>query len=100
MTLQEKEEWKDEKDIGKLFRKKPVFNSRLKLLRSYFKGRHSAGKKSSVMLIENKIVNVDILITSRNDDRKITQPTRITFGPPRESGSRTSLASSDENLPN
>ena len=29
-----------------------------------------------------EIVDIDILITSKSDDREIMQPTRITSGPP------------------
>ena len=35
-------------------------------------------------------VDIDILVTSRNGDRKIMQPTRVTVDLPQEKGSGTS----------
>ena len=46
-----------------------------------------------------KTVDIDILVTSRNGDRKIMQSIRITSRPPLTIRSGTSSASSDENLP-
>ena len=45
-------------------------------------------------------VDIDILVTSRDGHRKIMQSIRITSRPlPREKGSGTSRASSEEHLP-
>ena len=44
-------------------------------------------------------VDKAILITSREDDRKIMQPIRITSGPTASGGSGTSSGNSDEQLP-
>ena len=44
-------------------------------------------------------VDIDILVTFRNGDRKIMQYIRVISRPPREKGSGTSLASSKEHLP-
>ena len=41
-------------------------------------------------------VDLDILITSMNGERKIKQPIRITSGPATKLGSRTSSSNSDE----
>ena len=43
-------------------------------------------------------VDIDILVTSSNDDRKIMQSIRITSRPSREKGNGTSSASSEEYL--
>ena len=45
-------------------------------------------------------VAIDILLTSRNGDRKIMQSIRITIDLPQEKGSGTSSASSEQHLPN
>ena len=47
-----------------------------------------------------EIVIMQILVTSRNDDRKIMQSIRTTSGPPSRIESGTSWASSDEHVPN
>ena len=44
-------------------------------------------------------VDIDILVTSRNSDRKIMQSIRITSRPPSRKGSGTSWVSSEEHLP-
>ena len=44
-------------------------------------------------------VDIDIFVTSTHGDRKIMQSIRITSRPPREKGSGTSWASSEEHLP-
>ena len=43
-------------------------------------------------------VDIDILVTSRNGDRKIMQSIRITSRPPSRKESGTSSASSEEHL--
>ena len=47
-----------------------------------------------------EIVDIEIVVTSRNSDRKIMQSIRIRSRPPREKGSGTSWASSEEHLLN
>ena len=47
---------------------------------------------------KKETIDIDILVASRNDDRKIMQSIRIMSRPP-SSISGTSSASSDENLP-
>ena len=44
-------------------------------------------------------VDIDIPVASKNGDRKIMQSIRTTSRLPREKGSGTSLASSEEHLP-
>ena len=44
-------------------------------------------------------VDIDILATSRNGDRKIIQSIQITSNLPQKQGSATSCTSSDEQLP-
>ena len=68
MELQEKEDQKDEDDIAKLFRKN------LQQRERFCKKRI---RESSCARKENVVI--DILITSRNGDRKIMQPIRITI---------------------
>ena len=87
MELLEKEEEKVEKHKGKLLRRNPKIkvsiNSIFKTIqiissrKTFFRQRIS---ESSCLWKE--IVDIDILITSKSDDRKIMQPTRITSGPP------------------
>ena len=68
MELQEKEEQKDEDDIAKLFRKNLQQRERFCQKRI---------RESSCARKENVVI--DVLITSRNGDRKIMQPIRITI---------------------
>ena len=51
----------------------------LKPLRSWVKGKHSIGRASCV---RKETVDIDILITSRNGDKKIMQSIRITSRSP------------------
>ena len=86
MELQEKRSTKRLKHTGKLFRK----NLQLKDFNSRFKAIHAIGQRKvfyrkripepSCTRIET--VNIDILVTSRNDDRKIIQSFRIMSRPP------------------
>ena len=69
MELHEKEEEKDYKDIGKLFRKtikkKCLLILDLKPLRSLVKGKHYAAKEFESKCTRKEIVDVQILITSK-----------------------------------
>ena len=50
--------------------------------------------------VRKETVDIGILLTSRNGDRKIMQSIRITIDLPQEKGSGTSSASSEQHLPN
>ena len=55
----------------------------LKPLRSSLKGKHSTGREfQSLACARKETVDTGILVTSRNVDRKIMQPIRITSRPP------------------
>ena len=54
----------------------------LKPLRSSVKGKHSIGREVQSLAVRGqKLVNIDILVTSRNGDRKIIQSIRISSRP-------------------
>ena len=50
-------------------------NSRLKSFRSQVRGKYSVGRESS--FARKEIVDIEIIVTSRNGDRKIMQYIRI-----------------------
>ena len=54
----------------------------IKPSRSKIKGKALAGKYKECKVYMCETVCIDILITSRNGDRKIMQPFRIASGPP------------------
>ena len=75
-------------------------NSRLKATKII--GQRKAFYKQRIpepSCVRKGTVAIDILVISRNGDKKIMQSIRITSRPPREKGSRTSWASSEEDLP-
>ena len=66
-------------------------NSRLKATKII--GQRKAFYKQRIpepSCVRKVTVAIDILLTSRNGDRKIMQSIRITSRPPREKGSQTS----------
>ena len=86
MGLQEKEE-KQLKRIKESClesaQKKVSINSRLKHI--YIIGQRKVFCRQKVTksnFVGKETFDIDILITSRNDDRKILQPIRVTDGPP------------------
>ena len=56
----------------------------LKLLKSKVKGKHSIGREfqSLASCAGKETVDIDILVTSRNGDRKVMQSITITSRPP------------------
>ena len=87
--LQEKEEEdekEDEKHVKKLSRKKVegkryLLTFDLKPIRYSIKEKHSLGKELQSLAVWGKKLNIDILLVSRNDERRIMQPIRITSRP-------------------
>ena len=86
MEFQEKEEEKDDKGVGKLYRKhlkkKGVIKTRLKAIQIIGQRKALCKQRIPVSSIARKeTVDINILITSRNDDRKNMQSFRTTSGP-------------------
>ena len=56
----------------------------LKLLKSKVKGKHSIGREFQSLgsCAGKETVDIDILVTSRNGDRKVMQSITITSRPP------------------
>ena len=75
-------------------------NSRFKATK--IKGQRKAFYRQRISELSSarkETVDIDILVTSRNGDRKIMQSIRITSRSPLRKGSGTSGASSEEPLP-
>ena len=80
-----KKKHKKIKSYKKSLSKEPTVNKCLLILdlkpfKSYVKGKHSIGKEfhSLAVLGKKLVATVDILVISRNSDRKIMQSIRIT----------------------
>ena len=84
-----KKEHKKIKAYSKSLYKEHIFNRcvlilDLKLLKSKVKGKHSIGREfqSLASCAGKETVDIDILVTSRNGDRKVMQSITITSRPP------------------
>ena len=64
------------------------------------KRKHSIGREFQSLAVQGKKTSdIDILATSRNSHRKITESIRITSRPPLRIKSGTTSGSTDEHLP-
>ena len=80
----------------KFLYKEPTKATKIKGQRKAFYNRQRIPESSCV---RKKTVDIAILVTSRNGDRKTMKSTRIMGGLPQEKGSGTSWAISKEHLP-
>ena len=87
MELQEKETQKDysiqEICLGRTYSYKMSINSRLKATKIIAQRKpHYRQRIPESSCVRKETVNIDILVTSRNGDRKIMPPVRITSRSP------------------
>ena len=84
MKLQGSDEIKNERRLRKLFKERPkmcLLTVDIKPFRQYIKGKRVDGKEFQRLTVQENNVDINILVTSRNN-RKIVHSIRITRGPP------------------